>query len=239
MYQEKYGLTWQNYSDHLKNMMKELMLDEDYADVTLVTEDKKQIRANISILRACSPVFKEILKKEKNLSPIIYLRGIQYSEMESVMQFIYLGEATFYQERMEEFLAVAESLEIKALCNSEGETNDEPKDQVPLPEKFEELKAPQSRERGVVIKKKGYVKQCDQCHKTFYDKSTLNKHRQSVHEGVRYVCDKCDYQASSQSYLADHIKSKHEGMKYACDKCDFVTSWKNGIRTHKKKNHEH
>ena len=46
--------------------MKELMMNEDFADVTLVTEDKKQIKANINVLIACSPVFKNILKKEKN-----------------------------------------------------------------------------------------------------------------------------------------------------------------------------
>ena len=107
MHPEKYSLTWHTYSDHLKNMMKELMMNEDFSDVTLVTEDKKQIKANINILSACSPVFKDILKKEKNSNQIIYLRGIQYSEIKSIMQFIYLGEATFYKERMVEFLAVA------------------------------------------------------------------------------------------------------------------------------------
>ena len=109
MHQEKYSLTWHTYSDHLKNMMKELMINEDYSDVTLVTEDKKHIKANVHILSACSPVFKEILKGQKNLSTILYLRGIQFSEMESILQFIYLGEATFYEERMDEFLAVAKS----------------------------------------------------------------------------------------------------------------------------------
>ena len=63
---EKYSLSWNTYSDHLRSMMKELMMNEDFADVTLVTEDKKQIKANTYILRACSPVFKDILKKEKN-----------------------------------------------------------------------------------------------------------------------------------------------------------------------------
>ena len=53
MNQEKYSLTWQTYSDHLRSMMKELMMNEDYSDVTLVTEDKKQIKANINILSAC------------------------------------------------------------------------------------------------------------------------------------------------------------------------------------------
>ena len=44
--------------------------------------------------------------------PVIYLRGIQYSKIESILQFIYLGEAKFYEERMNEFLSVSKSLEI-------------------------------------------------------------------------------------------------------------------------------
>ena len=129
MHHEKYSLTWHTYSDHLKSMMKELMMNEDFSDVTLVTEDRKQIKANIFILSACSPVFKDILKKEKNSNHIMYLRGIQFSEMESIMQFIYLGEATFYEERMDELLDVAKSLEIKELCNAKADTNDEPNDE--------------------------------------------------------------------------------------------------------------
>merc|ERR1711911_537004 len=108
--------------------MKELMMNEDFSDVTLVTEDKKQIKANINILSACSPIFKDILKKEKNSSTIMYLRGIQHSEMESILQFIYLGEATFHEERMDEFLAVAKSLEIKELCNAETKTKNKAED---------------------------------------------------------------------------------------------------------------
>ena len=87
--------------------MKELMSNEDFSDVTLVTEVKKHIKANINILSTCSPVFKDILSKEKHSNQIIYLRGVQYSEMESIMQFIYLGEATFYEKTMHEFLSVA------------------------------------------------------------------------------------------------------------------------------------
>ena len=35
MHPDKYALTWEAYSDHLKNMMKEMMNDE-YTDVTLM-----------------------------------------------------------------------------------------------------------------------------------------------------------------------------------------------------------
>ena len=71
MHQEKYNLTWHSYSDHLRSMMKELMMNEDFSNVTLITEDKKQIKANVNILSACSPVFKEIFKRDKN--SIMYL----------------------------------------------------------------------------------------------------------------------------------------------------------------------
>ena len=48
MLQEKFSLKWHTYSDHLKSMMKELMMNEDFADVTLVTEDKRHIKANVN-----------------------------------------------------------------------------------------------------------------------------------------------------------------------------------------------
>ena len=93
--------------------MREMMTSDDFTDVTLVTDDKKTIKAHRNILSACSPVFKNILQMEINNShPVIYLRGIQYSEIESLLQFIYLGEEKFNEERMNEFLSVSKSLEI-------------------------------------------------------------------------------------------------------------------------------
>ena len=115
-HQEKYTVTWHSYSDHLRDALTEMMTSSEFADVTLVTDEQKHIRAHRNILSAASPVFKSILKMDsKNANPVIYLRGIQHSEMESIMQFIYLGEARFYEERMSEFLTVSKNLEIKEL----------------------------------------------------------------------------------------------------------------------------
>ena len=96
-HEEKYSLTWHSFSDHLREALKAMMTSNDFADVTLVTDDKQHIRAHRNILSACSPVFQNILQvQSNNTNPVIYLRGIQYSEMESIMQFIdcppdYLG----------------------------------------------------------------------------------------------------------------------------------------------------
>ena len=49
---EKYSLTWHSYSDHLREALKEMMTTNEFSDVTLVTDDKQQIRAHRNILSA-------------------------------------------------------------------------------------------------------------------------------------------------------------------------------------------
>ena len=250
MHQEKYSLTWETYSDHLKGLMKELMMNEDFSDITFVTEDKKQIKANINILSACSPIFKDILKKEKNSRQIMYLRGIQFSEIESILQFVYLGEATFYEERMDEFLAVAKSLEIKVLCNADPESNLDLDDKsLPInpntaDEKVKEQtvmsnhmtgQVPEGRQREVVSVNRKY--KCDKCDYIAGYKHTLTEHIQSVHEGVKYACNKCDYLATTQGNLTKHIQSRHEGIKYACDQCDYKAGYRSDLTKHMKSKH--
>ena len=115
MNQEKFNLTWHTYTDHLRGMLHDMMSSNELTDVTLVSEDKKKFKAHKVVLSACSSVFKGIISDTFLSSPIIYLRGIQSFEIESILQFIYLGEATFYQERMNEFINVAKSLEIKEI----------------------------------------------------------------------------------------------------------------------------
>ena len=115
MVHAKYNLSWQTYSEHLRGMMSQMMITTEFADVTLVSEDRKYIKAHRNILSACSPVLKDILSMDKSSSTFIYLRGIQHSELESLLQYIYLGKATLSNERINEFLAVAKILEIKSL----------------------------------------------------------------------------------------------------------------------------
>ena len=115
--QEMHTLTWNRYSDHLREMVNEMMTSGQFADVTLVTDDKQLIRAHRNILGACSPVFKNILNLDSSIAnPVIYLREIQNSEMVSIMQFIYQGKVSFNEERLSELLTVSKNLEIKELA---------------------------------------------------------------------------------------------------------------------------
>ena len=118
-HEEMFNLSWHTYSDHLRDSLKELKATEKFSDVTLVCDDRRYIKAHRYILSACSPVFKDMLEIDtSNVHPLIYLRGIKYSEMESIMQFIYLGEATINQERTNDFIFLANSLKITELSKS-------------------------------------------------------------------------------------------------------------------------
>ena len=116
---EKYTLNWHTFSEHLQLMFKDLYEEEEHSDVTLVCDDQTQFKAHKIVLSACSPVFKKIIDNNPSQHPLIYLRGIQSYEMESILQFMYLGEGKFYYERMGEFIKVAKDLEVKEISKGE------------------------------------------------------------------------------------------------------------------------
>ena len=119
MIEEEFHLTWNNYSDHMKKMLHYLMTSQTLSDVTLVCDDKILMEAHKIILISCSKFFEAILHpltQSSDCKPIIYLKGINHQEMESILQFMYLGEARFSQERTSEFLRVATELELKSIC---------------------------------------------------------------------------------------------------------------------------
>ena len=250
MHPEKYTLSRHSHSDYLREMMREMMTSDDFTDVTLVTDDKKTIRAHRNILSACSPVFKNILQMEINNShPVIYLRGIQYAEIVSILQFIYLGEAKFHEERINEFLLVSKNLEIRELSKDVEIDEADPSNQHQKyitdfvnfdhnnsieEEKSSTIESEPTRE---VIPSVGSKFQCPQCDKLFSHKWNVYKHIKSAHEGVKYACNECDHQVTDQSSLRRHIQAKHGGVKYDCNKCDYQTTRQSHLKRHFKSKH--
>ena len=114
---EKYTLNWHTFSEHLQVMFKDLYQEGRHTDVTLVSDDQTQFKAHKIVLSACSPVFKKIIDSNPSQHPLIYLRGVQSYEVESILQFMYLGEGRFYHERMGEFIKVAQDLEVKEISD--------------------------------------------------------------------------------------------------------------------------
>ena len=99
---------------------KQLREEKDFFDVSLVCEDNSQVEAHKVVLSACSPFFKAVLQRNPHQHPLMFLKGVHLSDLTSILNFMYLGEANIAQEDLTKFLAVAEDLQIKGLTQEEN-----------------------------------------------------------------------------------------------------------------------
>ena len=118
---EKFCLRWNDFESNISVAFRELREDKDFFDVTLACEDE-QIQAHKVILSACSPFFRSVLRKNPHAHPLLYLKGVKFSDLQSVLNFMYHGEVNVAQEELNSFLLVAEELRVKGLTQNQGET---------------------------------------------------------------------------------------------------------------------
>jgi len=126
---DNFCLRWNDFADNVSGAFKELRAESDFFDVTLACSDSgsKTLQAHKVILSACSNFFKATFRQQSNANkhpnPYIYLRGVTYSDLVSILDFIYNGEVNVAQEELNSFLAVAEELQIKGLTNRDKESS--------------------------------------------------------------------------------------------------------------------
>ena len=120
---DKFCLRWNDFETNISAAFQELRDDEDFFDVTLCCgpDGTDRLRAHKVILSACSPFFRGILKNNPHQNPLIYLRGVTMEDLNSLLNFMYHGEANVTQEDLNSFLAVAEDLDVKGLTSSDQE----------------------------------------------------------------------------------------------------------------------
>ena len=87
------------------------------------------------ILSASSSFFKEVLRQQAWLHshprPFIYLRGVSYNDLLSILDFVYNGEVNVAQNDLNSFLAVAAELQIKGLTDKDQLLSESTLDQTP------------------------------------------------------------------------------------------------------------
>jgi len=133
MSSEKFCLRWNDFESNISVAFRELRDDKDFFDVTLACDDE-QIQAHKVILSACSPFFRNILRRNPHQHPLLYLKGVKYSDIQSVLNFMYHGEVNVAQEELNSFLAVAEELRVKGLTQGPNANANKPKhDSRPRP----------------------------------------------------------------------------------------------------------
>ena len=128
---EKFCLRWNDFESNVSKSFRNLRMEEDFYDVTLISSDHRKLRAHKLVLSACSEYFKNILKLEKNTNTLLCLEAISSEEIVNILDYIYNGEVKIYQEGLDRFLQIAQRFQLQGLIGEESHSKkDDIKDQT-------------------------------------------------------------------------------------------------------------
>ena len=128
--EEQYHLKWNDYHSSLTKYFRDLRENDDMVDVAIVS-DGRTFKAHKLVLSACSPVFKDMLRKSRNqpfMQPLIFLHGVSRDNVEAILDFMYNGEVSINQEDLQTFLSIAEDLQVRGLTQSNSQEANQAKE---------------------------------------------------------------------------------------------------------------
>jgi len=238
------NVSWNNFQTVTAGMFSKLHTSSEFSDVTLVSEDHRQVKAHKVILSCCSRFFESVLVTSPHPSPLLYLRGTKYQELEAIVTFIYKGEVEVEEDQLELFMAAARNLGIKGLLQEGVEEVREEKKETKKETKKEEAKEKvKNHKRSSFQKAKdplGAVEE-DSKDKMKQVIETMTKKRQN-----KKLCPKPTKQTSQKPFFYDNQKvdenlvdlasveemKKDETGKYSCNQCAFKNADLMKVRNH-------
>ena len=109
---DKYSLKRDDFVSSIATSIGSYRKSSDFTDVTLVSNDEQFFPAHKLILASASDFFKAIFQKLLQNNAYFYLSHINATEMQCILDFIYLGEVQIPESSLKDFLALATLLKI-------------------------------------------------------------------------------------------------------------------------------
>ena len=249
---EKLCLRWNDFQGNISSVFRDLKEEKDFSDVTLICADQ-QVEAHRVILAASSPFFKKVLRKVENSHPLIYMKGVKFSDLEAVLSFVYHGEVNVAEADLNNFLAVAEELEVKGLtCGkkyTEGNSNHLPRSNSKLQPQpsvppFSQSATAVTLETPLKTEQEwlwsaSENKNADEAvpdKRESESSQFVNTSKASVEEVDQYAGHEVFSQEKGEEFdLNNHIEKIGEGVnlgKFKCNICGHVSSQKSHVRIH-------
>ncbi|XP_062539414.1 protein tramtrack, beta isoform isoform X4 [Armigeres subalbatus] len=113
---EHYCLRWHNHQSNLLGVFSQLLQDESLVDVTLACSEGAFIRAHKVVLSACSSYFQTLFLDHPTQHPIVILKDVPFTELRTLVDFMYKGEVNVEYCQLPALLQTAESLKVKGLA---------------------------------------------------------------------------------------------------------------------------
>jgi len=259
---------WNGFQENAISSIGTLRMENEFADFTLACEDGQQVEVHKVIMASSSPFFLNLLRRNKQPHPLIYMRGLKSEDLVAMVDFLYYGEANVYQENLDSFHAVAEELQLKGVMGSGTEKKiEENIKQLNPKKKIQKLYQPNNYfEQEEVAPKQGphIISQVDQVEtEPHFDgtaavtdftvaadlqdlndkiKSMMtfseNSARSRAKQGRARICKVCGKEGPMANIM-NHIEANHiSGVSHSCNICGFVAKTRNSIASHTSLKHK-
>ena len=106
MYQEKFSLAWNDFKTNISTSLEILRREKEFFDVTLVSDDEVSISSHKVVLSACSPFFRNVLKRNQHQHPLLYLNGVKSTDLKNILDYVYRGEVQIFEDQIDSFFVV-------------------------------------------------------------------------------------------------------------------------------------
>ena len=255
---EKFCLKWNDFQVNWTKSLSELWNDKEFADVTLISDDKVKFSAHKILLSSCSSVFKFILKGNPHLNPLLYLSGVSSVNLGHILDYIYHGEVNLFQEQLDSFLETAQKLEINGLLGSSADPN--PQDSTGNKQLSKEETFDQNQQEPIQLTEdkkivntcgnvplksrqfksaafKGDVAKFDVSSLTHAEIDLKMKELYQKNDGI-WNCLACDHSAIDGGNMRKHVEIHLDGLSYTCPLCQKEFRSKNILYIHTRKIHK-
>ena len=256
---EKIFLQSNDFRNDVSSAFGDLRDDKDFTDVTLACEDGQQVEAHKVVLIASSPFFLNLLKRNKHPHPLVFMRGLNFENLLSLVDFLYHGEANVFQDNLDSFLGMAEEFQLKGLHKREEESVEQvlevskrkvsqsssqidhqiasSKDNTPtqgLQSIFDPIPI---TETPVALNNFSGCTDLDELDAKVKSMMASSEYRIGKEQGRARICKVCGKEGERKSIM-DHIEANHiNDISIPCNSCGKISKSRQGLRHHNRSNH--
>ena len=240
---EKFNLKWNDFASNVQKSFENLRQEEDFFDITLVGDDFKQVIAHKLVLSSSSEYFKNVFSNNKKYfqsHALICMEGLNQSDLNNVLDYIYHGELQINQHDLDRFLGIAERLKLEGLIGAQqlkdenGDITDNILDDYILEEQnnFPKSKKENQMTKDAIKTEKIPIPVQSS------DIQSLEELDQKVEESYSrdsrglFACNHCSRSFKKKCHIKEHVEIHFEGLSFSCSYCDAVLRSRNALRKH-------
>ncbi|XP_050697789.1 longitudinals lacking protein, isoforms H/M/V-like isoform X13 [Eriocheir sinensis] len=127
------SLKWNNHRSTFFHILSEVRGKHTYTDATLACEGKF-FPVHKLVMSTCSDYFAEIFEKTPCRNPVVVLKDIKRTDLEALLDYMYIGEVDVRQSELAGLIKAAECLRIKGLAVPDEDPTKAHRKGPPVPE---------------------------------------------------------------------------------------------------------